>query len=199
MEQFVILVIIGLISLINWLMQRAAEKREEAKLKRSGQSEQKRKEERNIYTQPPPVPAAGQRPPAPPQDPFKELMEALGLPADHVPQPAQRTPLPSTVVESEEFTSMEEEQVPVASRSPQPPEVVWKQPPTKRKPDEKETKLASAFAAQEDAYGKRPEEERSSVQDLLFSRATQRHAVILAEIFGPPRSVQEWGDLPAGR
>ncbi len=42
MEQLVILVIIGLISLVNWLMQKAAEKREVAKTKRVEKREVKR-------------------------------------------------------------------------------------------------------------------------------------------------------------
>ena len=42
MEQLVLLVVIGLISLVNWLMQKAAEKREAAKSARVDKREVKR-------------------------------------------------------------------------------------------------------------------------------------------------------------
>ena len=55
MEQLVLLVVIGLISLVNWLMQKAAEKREQAQLERQA----KRESKRNVYTQPAPAAPAG--------------------------------------------------------------------------------------------------------------------------------------------
>ena len=57
MEQLVLLVIIGLISLVNWLMQKAAEKREAAGQKRAERREVKRETRRNVYTQGPSAPA----------------------------------------------------------------------------------------------------------------------------------------------
>ena len=52
MEQLVLLVVIGLISLVNWLLQKAAEKREAAKSARVEKREVKRETRRNIYTHP---------------------------------------------------------------------------------------------------------------------------------------------------
>jgi hypothetical protein len=78
MEQLVILVIIGLIGLVNWLMQRSAEIRE------------RRKEERKRLGIPEGNPFHPSESPAPsPKDPAKEmrrLMEALGVPMEE-PEP----------------------------------------------------------------------------------------------------------------
>ena len=70
MEQLVILIIIGLISLVNWVMQKAAEKREAAELKRVEKRETKREAKRNIYTQPAPAARPVARRASPERDPF---------------------------------------------------------------------------------------------------------------------------------
>ena len=81
MDQLVLLVIIGLISLVNWVMQKAAEKRELAKLER----EEREAGKQSVYRQPPPKQrTAERRARSPQQDPLKELMEALGLPPEAV-------------------------------------------------------------------------------------------------------------------
>lgn len=199
MEQLVILVIIGLISFVNWLLQRAAEKREAAKLKKVGHGGQEREERRNIYTQPPPVPAsAGRQPSAPTKDPFKDLMDALGLPSGESP-PVMRREAPPPVAEVEEFVSLEEPRTEPAQRGAKPPQVSWKQPPKKRLPDEKEAKLASSFAAQEDhrRAGRGPD--GRPIKALLSDRSSQRQAVILSEILGRPRAFlppDEWTAVP---
>ncbi len=74
MEQLVILVLIGLIGLVNWLVQRSAEIRERRKEERKSQGIP----EGNPF-QPPESPAPS------PKDPAKEmrrLMEALGVPIE---------------------------------------------------------------------------------------------------------------------
>lgn len=184
MEQLVILIIIGLISLVNWLMQKAAEKREAAKAKRVENREVKRETKRNIYTQPAPAapPPTARRAPAG-RDPFKDLMDALGLPADELPPPpAVRR---AGVFEEEEFASVEE-----AAPPPIPqPEVKtsrW-QAPAVRRPDKKTAQLASAFAAVGEEPA--PAYRGSSVRDLLAGRDSQRKAMVLAEILGSPRGL----------
>lgn len=183
MEQLVILIIIGLISLVNWVMQKAAEKREEAQTKRVEKREVRREAKRNIYTQPAPAAPPAARRQTLERDPFKDLMDALGLPSDELPPPpvVRR----AEVFEEEEFASVEEPAPPPLPR----PEVKtprW-QAPSVRRPDEKTAKLASAFAAVGEkpapAYG------GSTVRDLLASRDSQRKAVILAEILGSPRGL----------
>ncbi len=179
MEQLVILIIIGLISLVNWALQKSAEKREQAKLQREAQRGGKDEGRRNVYTQPQPVRTKKLRRP-PEQDPFKELMEALGLPPDELRPPVPPR-LPKPDFDEEEMHSMEEPVPPPVTRSPS---VRWHA----KKPDDQTAKLASAFAASEH----RPTRDaaRAGTRNaLLSSRASQRQAVILAEILGPPRAL----------
>ena len=182
MDQLVLLVIIGLISLVNWVMQKAAEKREQAKLERGA----KREAGRNIYTQKPQRPAVVRRASAPAHDPLKELMDALGLPAETLlPPPVARRQEP---VEEEEFVSLEDAPPPLPAQPAAKAERARWQPPRVQRPDEKMARLASAFAAKE----KVPQERirRGSVRELLSDRTSKRHAIVLAEILGPPRALQ---------
>jgi hypothetical protein len=187
MEQLVLLVVIGLISLVNWVMQKAAEKREAAKTKRVESREVKRETRRNIYTHPAPAPTA--RRAAAERDPFKDLMDALGLPADQAPpRPVIAAP---DYFEEEEFVSLE------APAPPELPEPVvtkprgraaaWHPPARGAQPDEKMKQLASAFVALDEAS---PETWRGGdVRSLLASSSAQRKAVILSEILGTPRGL----------
>ena len=187
MEQLVILVVIGLISLVNWVMQKAAEKREAAGQKRTVRREVKREARRNVYTQPAPDPTARRAPAE--RDPFKDLMDALGLPSDETP--------PGPVVaesdyfEEEEFSSLE---APAPPPLPKPPSTTprgraaaWHPPARGAQPDEKMKQLASAFVALDDAS---PETWRGgNVRSLLANSSSQRKAVILSEILGTPRGL----------
>jgi hypothetical protein len=189
MEQLVILIIIGLISLVNWVMQKAAEKREAAELKRVEKRETKREAKRNIYTQPAPAARPAARRASPERDPFKELMDALGLPSDELPpHPVAR---PAQVFEEEEFASVEEiapppvPQVLAEKKTPR-----W-QAPSVQRPDEKTARLASAFASVEEKP--EPVYRSSSLRGLLSGRDAQRKAVVLAEILGTPRGLVSAG------
>lgn len=189
MEQLVILIIIGLISLVNWVMQKAAEKREAAELKRVEKRETKREAKRNIYTQPAPAARPAARRASPERDPFKELMDALGLPTDELPPPPVARP--AQVFEEEEFASVEETapppvpQVLVEKKTPR-----W-QAPSVQRPDEKTARLASAFASVEEKS--EPVYRSSSLRGLLSGRDSQRKAVVLAEILGTPRGLVSAG------
>lgn len=187
MDQLVLLVIIGLISLINWVMQKAAEKREQAKLER----ETKRDSGRNVYTQKPQRPAAARREAAPGQDPLKDLMDALGLPRETVlPPPVAPRSAPEP---EEEFISMEEAPPPQSKQpAPKADRPRW-QPPRIRRPDEKTARLASAFAATEKAPAEKVR--RGSFRELLADPASKRQAVVLAEILGPPRALSPFGAM----
>ena len=186
MEQLVLLAIIGLISLVNWVLQKAAEKREQAQSRRVERREVKQETRRNVYTQPTPAVSERRRPAGAERDPFKDLMEALGLPSeDELPAPVTASSRP---VEENEFSSWED----VAP--PPLPKPVWQAPPRPKKPDRKTAQLASAFAAVEEQmdnfYG-------SQMRDLLGSREAQRQAIILAEILGTPRGLTPAGHVPA--
>jgi hypothetical protein len=185
MEQLVLLVVIGLISLVNWVMQKAAEKREQAKLERGTE----RETGRNIYTQKPQRPAEARRAAVPPQDPLRELMDALGLPAETVlPPPIAQRSAPEA---EEEFASLEEAPPPVPRPAPVAEKPRW-QPPSIRRPDEKMARLASAFAAKEKTTAtEKPLP--SSVRAMLSDRTSKRHAIVLAEILGTPRGLAPTG------
>ncbi|MEX1010151.1 MAG: hypothetical protein WEB31_06020 [Chthoniobacterales bacterium] len=183
MEQLVILVIIGLISLANWVMQKSAEKREAAKLKRVERGEVKRETRRNIYTQPAPAAPPEARRQTAERDPFKDLMDALGLPADEAP-PGTVVAEPAFIGE-EEFASLEE---PAPPPVPKPAVKIprW-QSPAVPKFDDKTAKLAYAFAA---AGDKAVTSYRGTkLSDLLGDRDAQRKAVVLGEILGTPRGL----------
>jgi hypothetical protein len=177
MEQLVILVVIGLISLVNWLLQKASEKRELAEMKRKA-AEEPASGRRNVYTEDGPAqPRPLRRPAQPTPDPMRELMEALGLPADAAqPGPVARRLVPPPVEVEEEFSSLEDDPPPL----PQP----VRRPP----PDAKTRQLARALAAAEAAPEQAPLDARG-FRAMLANRSTQRQAVILAEIFGPPRGL----------
>lgn len=194
MEQLVILVIIGLVSLVNWVMQKSQEKREQAKVRRGEAQEARRESRRNIYTQPPPEPAARPHPAAPARDPFRELMEALGLPPGEAPPVIHREATPPPLAGVEEFASLEEA-MPTRQTQTQ-----RKQPPGKqRQPDEKEARLASAFTAREGKTRPKPGPDGNPIRSLLSDRSSQRQAVILSEILGRPRAFlppEEWTAVP---
>ena len=185
MDQLVLLVVIGLISLINWVMQKAAEKRELAKFER----EEREAGKQSVYRQPPPQKrVAERRSRSPQQDPLKDLMDALGLPAETVlPPPIAQRSAPEA---EEEFASLEKAPPPVPRPAPAAEKPRW-QPPSIRRPDEKTARLASAFAAKEKAPAENAR--RVSVRELLADRTSKRHAIVLAEILGTPR-----GLAPAG-
>jgi hypothetical protein len=85
MEQLVLLVIIGLISLINWLMQRSAQMREKRKLER-GDLDGRVEPAAEI---PEPAGSAEENP----DEGMRRLMEALGIPPAEEPPP-EPPPLP---------------------------------------------------------------------------------------------------------
>jgi hypothetical protein len=189
MEQLVILVVIGLISLVNWVMQKAAEKREAAGQKRTVRREVKREARRNVYTQGVPAPGPTARRAPAERDPFKDLMDALGLPSDETPPgPVVAEP---AYIEEEEFASLE---APAPPPLPKPPSTkprgraaAWHPPARGAQPDEKMKQLASAFVALDDAS---PETWRGgNVRSLLANSSSQRKAVILSEILGTPRGL----------
>jgi hypothetical protein len=187
MEQLVILVVIGLISLVNWVMQKAAEKREAAGQKRTVRREVKREARRNVYTQPAPDPTARRAPAE--RDPFKDLMDALGLPSDETPPgPVVAEP---AYIEEEEFASLEAPAPPPLPKptatKPRGRAAAWHPPARGAQPDEKMKQLASAFVALDDAS---PETWRGgNVRSLLANSSSQRKAVILSEILGTPRGL----------
>lgn len=95
MEQLVLILIIALISFVNWLFKKSAELREKRKLERQTM-------EGGALSQPESQPAPEED--RDPDESMRRLMEALGLPQDEPPPPVIRRepnppPLPQPVFE----------------------------------------------------------------------------------------------------
>ena len=162
MEQLVILVIIGLISLVNWLMQRSAELREKRKIEQAAQRGEA-------------VPSArsqqeDQEQLGPQEDPaesMRKLMEALGLPMEEAPPPTLKQPPPSAPRMPE----------PPAIPPPAPsPRVEFRPTPQPRRPSSAAAVVAHA--------------KPTRFRELLSSRGGIRDAIVLAEVLGKPRGLQ---------
>lgn len=194
MEQLVLLIVIGLISLINWLMQQAAEARERRKAESlSGQGRQS------------PAPAPTARVEEDPAESMRKLMEALGLPVEEEPPPlprptaqppppkppteppplAQSGPaktegkaqeVPDSSLEAEKQEAFPLPQIPQLQRAPDAP------------PQPRPAMLPRASFAEKGA-SQRPVS-KSRVRELLASPAGLRDAVILSEILGRPHSLR---------
>ncbi|HEY5705509.1 MAG TPA: hypothetical protein VIS96_08055 [Terrimicrobiaceae bacterium] len=168
MEQLVILLLIALISFINWLVKKSSQLREERKREKgaatSGES---------LRSEPSPA-----QPEAEPEISMRRLREALGLPEEVEPPalprrteqrvppplPAPPPPLPTRPVASHVSTAPVLEHY----RSIELP-----------------TRFAKPGAAKvEAARG------TSRVRELLGSSGGLRDAVVLSEILGPPRCLR---------
>ena len=143
MEQLVLLLIIGAISLINWLIEQSGKRREQRRF----EAERARREaEANPYLEPEPaapIPAPEAREPAPQQE-MRRLLEAFGIPmpeevAPHeaapeiqTPAPAQTpepAPAPRTIVRKLNPTASKPQQVQIDIKSPSAlrQAIVWRE------------------------------------------------------------------------
>lgn len=182
MEQLVLLLIIGAISLINWLIQRSAELREKRKAERASQMGE-------LAAPPPPVTGPPPRHPEPdPSESMRKLMEALGLPVESPPPRPAPPPIPTT--REELFPS------PVLFEpEPAVPVVQVTKPVTKPLPRfEPTARTAPALVT----------ESHSSVSSERFRKILQtnggaRDAIVLAEILGRPLAVRQASPSRAGR
>lgn len=198
MEQLVLLLIIGAISLINWLIQKSAEYR------------QKRAEERLRAERA----AAGHVEhdlPEPEQDDLhqereaeertRKFLEALGLPEDAMPpRPAERTPppLPQASAPAEVF------------RAPEPTRPRPKKNFLHKIRPELERDLAAADVSKSEIVDPFAVDHRfprkrlagdprpvSSGQSLMADLQTRknglREAIVLREILGPPKALEPRG------
>lgn len=162
MESLVLLLVVGVISLINWAIKKTQEKSAYEEASREAAAD---RAERH----------AARRARAPrAEDPMRELMEALGLPRDAV-APVPLAPRP----EPEEFASLEE--------PPQSPRIQFAA--DAKEPDQQTRSLASAMEA---SRRRAPQEDKSSWRSLLAGREAQRRAFVAGEILGSPRGLAGW-------
>jgi len=196
MEQVILLLVIGLISLVNWMIQKSAE----ARKKRQQQERIDRGEE---SVQPTASRRYDQRAEEPetegdPAENMRRLMEALGLPLeDAPPQPVQRPqaappPLPAQPREMVQPPPLVRtvREMEAAGEMPvhrQPTPVVPAQRAKLHDWQRKAAKSLEASAAAEANHAVKP----SRVRQMLQQPGSLRDAVILTEILGRPKGFQE--------
>jgi hypothetical protein len=172
MEQLVILLLIALISLINWLVRKSSQLREERKREQGAATSGG-----NLRSEPPQLPEPEH------EISMRRLREALGLPDD-----VQPPILPKRM----------EQRVPPPVATPPPP--LPPRPPPR--PVISHVPLAPAheeyrFIELPHTIGKptgpRIEGPRSSsrIRELLGSAGGLRDAVVLSEILGPPKCLRD--------
>lgn len=199
MEQVILLLVIGLISLVNWMIQKSAEARKKRQMQERidrGEVEPSQPMAARRYDRSEEEPETEGEP----AENMRRLMEALGLPLeDAPPQPVQRQhttppPLPTqpremmqppplvrTVREMEARGEMpvHRQSTPVAATPAQRPKLHdWQR---------KAAKALEASAAAEASRTVKP----SRARQMLRQPESIRDAVILSEILGKPKAFQE--------
>ncbi len=199
MEQVILLLVIGLISLVNWMIQKSAEARKQRQQQEridrgeeTAQPESQRRRDR--YNDEP-------EPEGDPAENMRRLMEALGLPLeDAPPQPAQRQqttppPLPAQPREMMQppplvrtVRDMEERGEMPVHRQPTSAQAVTAMPQRAKLHDwqRKAAKALEASAAAEASREVKP----SRARQMLRQPESVRDAIILSEILGKPKSLQ---------
>lgn len=172
MEQLVILVLIGLVSLINWLVQKSAEQREKRKAEAESQGGGELRQ----------APVRESRPQGA-DDAARRLREALGLPDDEElppPLPRAEQPVPPQLPEPFLTPSIPQPVFREARAVVPAPEAISR-PAGPRMPPVKSAPAAPAFVTRA---------EPSRFRALIATPSGARDAVVLAEILGPPKSQQ---------
>jgi len=167
MEQLVILVIIGLISLVNWLMQRSAKMKENRRLEKAAEQGESPEEfiPESSYE------AQEERP----DESMRKLMEALGLPVQEAPPPPLPHPDPAPPIH--------QEPLPVArpsfrhKRLSEPPREVFAHESTKVTQPRRGPAIIELG-------------EPSRFRTLLSTSEGIRDAFVLSEVLGKPVSMQ---------
>jgi hypothetical protein len=181
MEQLVLILLVVLISIINWIVQKSKERRE------------KRRLEKRADTTGEPVPKgpSAQPPETQTETAMRRLREALGLPEEAEPpvipkraqQEAPPRPAPPPLPQPAKK--------PVARVPFTPPRLEHRKfelPHLKFRKFDLPHRLAKPVAEVE--VRRQP----SRIRELLGSAGGLRDAVVLAEILGPPKSLRE-GDF----
>ncbi len=164
MEQLVILVIIGLISLVNWLIQRSSELREKRRLEQKRMEMPEGATDRAETWEPEPAPQSS---PVDPAAEMRKLMEALGLPLEDEPPVVRRAPSPP----------------PAPELPPAPPPLpVWQ-------PGRTEVRVTPKPLPAMTALPKVTPATRNPWAGELRSRDGVRRAMVLREILGPPKAL----------
>jgi hypothetical protein len=182
MEQLVIVLVIAVVSLVKWLMEKSAEQRS----RRETEERIDELERQHPRQSPPAPPIRAPRPVAPSPMPDMEeaarrLRKALGLPEEsELPRPQHRAPAPPPPLPRPVETFLERAEPAVAQIEEKliPPV----SPPRRAPKPAKPKKSASAAEA--------PVSARSQLDHLLRSRDGLRQIVLAREILGPPKGLE---------
>lgn len=178
MDQLVVLIILGLVGLINWLLQKSAELREKKRLEKQTRPEQLLRPESVSEEDTLPAPRAREvENPRPAEDELRKFLEALGLPPEDSIEPSAPPARPVS-------KSFEMEVTPAP-----PPIPVFQMEPVRSimsEPPARATRPVRPAAAR--VADARPVPPSSSIYDLLHSPDSLKKAVILSEILGKPKS-----------
>ncbi len=181
MEQLVILLLIALISFINWLVKKSAERREARKREKAA--------DQGVEN----VPRPSAAPPvaeAEPEISMRRLREALGLPKDVEPPP-----VPKRAAEIEKPVPP-----PLPSPRPVPAKPVIPHVPVVRaqaEPSQGEYRfieMPRGFMRPAERHIEVAARE-SRIRELLGSSGGLRDAVVLTEILGPPKGLRVQGQV----
>ena len=188
MEQLVILLVIGAISLANWLIKRSAELREKRKFEGKDR----------------PVPARSERRPEEEADPgesMRKLMEALGLPVEEPPPKLPRREAPPVPIEPSAPPPLPQSPPTARRRTPAVPATPSPATAPMAEAAAFEKKLEN-YAREVEAARKilslspaRPavkaaQQKSGRYRKLLSSQASARDAIVLAEILGTPKALR---------
>ncbi len=196
MEQFVILIIIALISLVNWLMEKSAEHKKLKELERQRElrgdaNPMEPLEEEWVAAPLQPTELQKTEPPTAGRQ-MRELYEALGLPS---PEEDSTPPLPAPVLVKKSSPP------PIPNRAQPSPQIILaplreepfhEGPAKKTKPhaDFQAMKEAAARFAKSQEAAAKPVGGSNSLRDhLLKNPESLRDAIVLREILGPPKAL----------
>jgi hypothetical protein len=184
MEQLVILLLIAVISIINWIIQKSKEAREKRKLEKRADATGE---------------AIAKQEPTGTDTAMRRLREALGLPEDAPPPAIPKRAEPAEVapkrVERKKVgplapapLSSPDELTPPPLARPERRPVVVHAPPVRRSQEHR--RFEFSHKAAKPLLPEAPKE-ALRVRELLQSQGGLRDAVVLSEILGLPKSLRE--------
>jgi len=173
MEQLVILLIIGLISFINWLLQKSAERKA-----------QRKTEERLDHLDRPVEAEPVEAHPSAAEERTRKFLEALGLPTDAIEPPVERHPAPPPIPEplirpapAPDFTPKVNRDLErrLAGEAP----AIFR-PPSRPAPKRAPTRHAPTPTSTSD----------QTLREALQTPGGLRNAILAREILGTPKGLQ---------
>lgn len=183
MEQLVLLLLFGAIALIQWLVKKSAEMREQRKNEKQAQWG----EEGDVFREAREVERPADSQAGDPDASMRKLMEALGLPQEAPPPPVpQRQPTPPPMP-----------QAPASPIPPVRPAPKFAERPSPKVPEkpafrlpEKPLVTAAKVAKSKPIAAVSEKKPDFSIRELLASPDSMKKAVILSEIIGSPKALK---------